>query len=192
MVSISSAMAGRPSHSAQAAVDRSHSTSTVARWGFCPAMRANANIQAGVQQFERSAIKVSDGAEVTFVLSGFSTIAGSAKTRSCGIEVGYDSKVTFEGEGTLNVTGGEFGAAIGSYGTGTNIDFEERAKVGEITINNGYINAFAGRRGSGIGSGYHVSGNKIVINGGVIHAYGTQRKAPIRQSALVPCVTIRS
>lgn len=139
----------------------------------------NANIQAGVQQFERSAIKVSDGAEVTFVLSGFSTIAGSTKTTSCGIEVGYGSKVTFEGEGTLNVTGGEFGAAIGSYGTGTNIDFEERARVGEITINSGYINAFAGRRGSGIGSGYHVSGNKIVINGGVIHAYGKECGAGI-------------
>ena len=134
---------------------------------------------ANLQGFNRSAIKVSDGAEVTFVLVGFSTIAGSASVRSCGIEVGYDTKVFFEGEGTLNVTGGEFGAAIGSYGTGTNIDFEDRAKVGEITINGGYINAFAGRRGSGIGSGYHVSGNKIVINDGVIHAYGRECGAGI-------------
>ena len=139
----------------------------------------NANIQAAAQNFERSAIKVSDGANVTFVLVGFSTIAGSANTRSCGIEVGYDAKVSFEGEGTLTVTGGEFGAAIGSYGTGTNIDFEDRARVGEITVNSGYINAFAGRRGSGIGSGYHVSGNKITINGGVIHAYGRECGAGI-------------
>lgn len=143
---------------------------------------ANATVtldNANLEELGRSAIKVSDGAEVTFVLVGFSTITGSTSVRSCGIEVGYDAKVFFEGEGTLNVTGGEFGAAIGSYGTGTNIDFEERAKVGEITINSGYINAFAGRRGSGIGSGYHVSGNKIVINGGVIHAYGRECGAGI-------------
>ncbi|MBQ3285742.1 MAG: hypothetical protein IJH40_08905 [Ruminococcus sp.] len=131
----------------------------------------NANIQADLQQFERSAIKVSGGADVTFVLEGFSTIAGSSNKTSCGIEVALDSKVSFEGEGTLNITGGKYGAAIGSYGTGINLPVEERVQVGEITINSGNINAYGGERGSGIGAGYHVSGNKITINDGTVRAY---------------------
>ena len=139
----------------------------------------NANIQASALGFARSAIKVSDGAEVTFVLSGFSNIAGSSTKESCGIEVEFGTSVTFKGEGTLNVTGGKYGAAIGSYGTGTNIPENERVKVGIIKINSGNINAYAGNRGSGIGAGYHVNGNVIIINGGVIHAYGKECGAGI-------------
>ena len=134
---------------------------------------------AGVFSTGRSAIKVMNNSDVTFVLEGFSTIEGDSNAYSCGIEVEYGSKVTFEGQGTLNVTGGLWGAAIGSYGTDRNIPAEERVKVGEITINSGYINAFAGRRGSGIGSGYHVDANTITINGGVIHAYGNECGAGI-------------
>ncbi len=134
---------------------------------------------AGVFSTGRSAIKVMNNSDVTFVLEGFSTIEGDSNAYSCGIEVEYGSKVTFEGQGTLNVTGGLWGAAIGSYGTDRNIPADERVKVGEITINSGYINAFAGRRGSGIGSGYHVDANTITINGGVIHAYGNECGAGI-------------
>ena len=134
---------------------------------------------AGVFSAGRSAIKVMNNSDVTFVLEGFSTVEGDTNAYSCGIEVEYGSKVTFEGSGTLNVTGGLRGAAIGSYGTDRNIPAEERVKVGEITINSGFINAFAGRRGSGIGSGYHVDANLITINGGVIHAYGNECGAGI-------------
>ena len=134
---------------------------------------------AGVFSTGRSAIKVMNNSDITFVLEGFSTIEGDSNAYSCGIEVEYGSKVTFEGQGTLNVTGGLWGAAIGSYGTDRNIPADERVKVGEITINSGYINAFAGRRGSGIGSGYHVDANTITINGGVIHAYGNECGAGI-------------
>ncbi len=134
---------------------------------------------ANIQNHNRSAIHVKDGADVTFVLVGFSTIKGNENVYSCGIQVEYGSKVTFTGEGTLNVTGGKWGAAIGSYGTDINIPEEQRVQVGEITIESGNINAFAGRRGSGIGAGYHVNGNKITINGGVIHAYGKECGAGI-------------
>ncbi len=127
----------------------------------------------------RSAIFVKDNADITFVLEGFNTVTGDENAFSCGIEVQYGSKVTFEGEGTLNVTGGKWGAAIGSYGTTINIPEEERVQVGEITINSGNINAYAGARGSGIGAGYHVNGNKITINGGIIHAYGKECGAGI-------------
>ena len=127
----------------------------------------------------RSAIFVKDNANVTFVLVGTSVIKGDANAYSCGIQVEHGSSVTFEGEGTLNVTGGRWGAAIGSYGTDINIPEEQRVQVGEITINSGNINAYAGARGAGIGSGYHVNGNKITINGGTIHAYGNDLGAGI-------------
>ena len=136
---------------------------------------SDANISAA----GRSAIVVKNNAEVTFILEGFSTISGDENAYSCGIEVEYGSKVSFSGEGTLNVYGGQWGAAIGSYGTDINIPFEERVQVGEITIDSGNINAYAGRRGAGIGAGYHVNGNLITINGGVIHAYGKECGAGI-------------
>ena len=135
--------------------------------------------EAGVFSTGRSAIKVMNNSDVTFVLEGYNTVEGDADAYSCGIEVEYGSKVTFEGEGALNVTGGLWGAAIGSYGTDINIPAEERVKVGEITVNSGNINAYAGRRGAGIGSGYHVDANLITINGGVIHAYGNECGAGI-------------
>lgn len=127
----------------------------------------------------RSAILVKGGSNVVFVIKGHNTVEGDADAYSCGIEVEYGSTVTFEGDGTLNVTGGKWGAAIGSYGTDINIPENERVKVGEIIINSGNINAYAGRRGAGIGAGYHVNGNIITINGGVIHAYGNECGAGI-------------
>lgn len=134
---------------------------------------------ASVFSTGRSAICVKGGSNVIFVIKGHNTIEGDANAYSCGIEVEYGSSVTFEGDGTLNVTGGKWGAAIGSYGTDINIPQNERVKVGEITINSGIINAYAGRRGAGIGAGYHVNGNVITINGGVIHAYGNECGAGI-------------
>ncbi|MCR5652501.1 MAG: carbohydrate-binding domain-containing protein, partial [Ruminococcus sp.] len=128
---------------------------------------------------DTSAITVKNNADVSFVLKGTSNIMGNPDSYTCGIEVEYGSGVSFNGEGTLNVTGGKYGAAIGSYGTATNIPENERVKVGTITINGGTINAFAGVRGAGIGAGYHVNGNLITINGGIIHAYGRECGAGI-------------
>ncbi len=126
-----------------------------------------------------SPVLVTNNAEVTFVINGTNEITGDSKKESCGIQVDFGSDVTFEGEGTLNVTGGMYGAAIGSFGTGTNIPEDQRVQVGTITVNSGEINAYAGRRGSGIGAGYHVNGNCVTINGGKIHAYGQECGAGI-------------
>ena len=134
---------------------------------------------AGVYSQGRSAIKVMNNSDVTFVLDGYSTVMGDSSNFSCGIEVELGSKVTFEGEGALDVTGGKYGAAIGSYGTGINIPEEQRVQVGEITINSGVINAYGGYRGAGIGAGYHVSGNLITINGGTVRAYAGEQGAGI-------------
>lgn len=134
---------------------------------------------ANIQSIGRSAIKVKDNSNIIFNLVNTNTIAGDLNAYSCGIEVEYGSSVTFEGNGTLNVTGGRWGAAIGSYGTDINIPEAERVQVGEITINSGIIHAYAGPRGAGIGAGYHVNGNKITINGGIIYAYGNECGAGI-------------
>lgn len=127
----------------------------------------------------RSAIHVKGGSNVTFVIKGHVKVEADGNTPSAGIQVDVGSSVTFKGDGTLNVTGGKYGAAIGSFGTGTNIPEKDRVQVGEITIDSGNINAYAGARGAGIGSGYHVNGNLITINGGVIHAYGNECGAGI-------------
>lgn len=134
---------------------------------------------ANIQSTGRSAIKVQDNSNIIFELVGFNNIAGDLNAYSCGIEVEYGSSVIFKGEGVLNVTGGKWGAAIGSYGTDINIPEADRVKVGEITIDGGNINAYAGPRGAGIGAGYHVNGNKIVINGGTVFAYGNECGAGI-------------
>ena len=126
---------------------------------------------ASIQNTGRSAIVVKGNSDITFILEGYSTIKGDANVKSCGIEVQYGSKVTFTGEGTLNVTGGNLGAGIGSWGYERN-SAESKNTVGEIVIESGNIIAYGGYYGAGIGSGAHSSGNSIIINGGVIHAYG--------------------
>ena len=126
---------------------------------------------ASIQNTGRSAIVVKGNSDITFILEGYSTIKGDANVKSCGIDVQYGSKVTFTGEGTLNVTGGNLGAGIGSWGYERN-SAESKNTVGEIVIESGNIIAYGGYYGAGIGSGAHSSGNSIIINGGVIHAYG--------------------
>ena len=127
----------------------------------------------------RSAIILQNGADVKLVLEGTSTIKGDENTPSAGILVDEFSSLVIEGTGTLDVTGGKYGAAIGSFGTDINIPYEQRRNVGTITINSGNIIAHGGKRGAGIGSGYHVNGNYIEINGGTIYAYGNECGAGI-------------
>ena len=77
--------------------------------------------------------------------------------------------------GTINVTGGEFGAGIGG-------DFGNTSG-GSITINGGVVNATGGTCGAGIGSGYcDGSGERgvcgdIIINGGQVTATGGYRES---------------
>lgn len=110
-----------------------------------------------------SAITLGENAVVTLVLKGTNTLKGDASSISAGIFVPQSAKLTIEGSGTLNVTGGKYGAGIGS-------DYQR--VNGDIIINSGTINANGGDRGAGIGSGYHTSAGNITINGGVITAIG--------------------
>ena len=129
----------------------------------------------------RSAVILKNGANVIFVLEGSNTINGDADVPSCGIEVRQGTTATFTGKGTLNVTGGKYGAGIGSYGRTRHSDpTDDGMFVGSIVINDGVIIAHGGHNGSGIGSGARVQGaGYIEINGGLVNSFGTTGGAGI-------------
>ena len=120
----------------------------------------------------KSAIDIQDGANVTIVLEGSSSLYGATNHPAIWVEEG--SSLTIEGTGSLTAeagtsTPGMGAAAIGS-GYGTNTSF------GDITINSGTVIAKGSVGGAGIGGGYETgsgtcSGN-ITINGGNVKAYG--------------------
>lgn len=90
----------------------------------------------------------------------------------CGIEAGgKNTNIIIDGNGSLDATGGEYGAAIGS-GNG--------ASCGDITINGGTVTATGGWAAAGIGSGYISSCGNITINGGTVYAtsWGIPSSAP--------------
>ena len=75
--------------------------------------------------------------------------------------------VTVNG-GVLNVSGSEYGAAIGSGAAAKG--------TGSVTVNGGFVNASSGSNAAAIGMGYSCSSTtetKIAINGGTITAKNT-------------------
>ena len=70
---------------------------------------------------------------------------------------------TLQGGGTLNVTGGDDAAGIGSG---------DMVSCGDITISGGIVTANGGWNGAGIGSGYCSSCGNINISGGIVTASG--------------------
>ena len=88
-----------------------------------------------------------------------------------GIFVPKDKTLTISGEGSLNATGGNGGAGIGSG---------FRGSCGDITISGGTVKATGGYAGAGIGSGYNqCSCGNITISGGTVTATGDQLGAGI-------------
>ena len=87
-----------------------------------------------------------------------------------GIFVPTDKTLTINGEGSLNATGGYWGAGIGSG----NI-----SSCGNITISGGTVTATAGDFGAGIGCGYKSSCGNITISGGTVTATGGDSGAGI-------------
>ena len=109
-----------------------------------------------------SAVVIKNNSNVTLNLIGESTVTGDSSTESCGIYVEYGSALTIKGSGTLKVTGGKYGAAIGSYGTERNLAVEDRLKCGDVTIAEGTVYAYGGDKGAGIGSGNYNKQTGIV------------------------------
>ena len=86
---------------------------------------------------------------------------GTTLNAKKGIKLSEGNKLTIEGKGTLNATGGYYDSGIGAE------------KVGTLVINDGVVNATGGTNGAGIGgSNKNSVGGSITINGGTVTAKG--------------------
>ncbi len=121
-------------------------------------------------------IQVSSGNSLTIEGSGALTATGVSEAAGIGGKGGWSGEITVNG-GTINATGGEYGAGIGGGRYGGN---------GLTTINGGVVTATGGWQGAGIGGGGNYfwrgsygNGGNTVINGGVVNANGNKYGAGI-------------
>ena len=116
--------------------------------------------------------------EATIYLIDGSTNTITAPDNCAGIEVGAAGltiNAETAGTGILNVTGGGFGAGIG-----TSDAYNSSLTCGDITINGGTITATGGACAAGIGTGESLGNSAstnqtcgdITINGGIVTAIG--------------------
>ena len=128
-------------------------------------------LREGVTYTAKKGIELSEGNSLTIAGFGTLTINGCDSGKS-GIGAVNVGTLTISGV-TVNVTGGEYAAAIGGD--------KNNAKGGTITINSGVVNAKGGKLAAGIGGGaddqpghYGVCGD-ITINGGQVTAQSGYR-----------------
>ena len=117
--------------------------------------------------------------DAVIILEGGTTNSVGGGRRNPGIYVPANKTLTLQGSGTLNATGGQNAAGIGSG---------DESTCGDITISGGTITAIGGKYGAGIGSGYYKSfcGN-IAINGGTVTATGGEEGAGIGSGYYQSC-----
>ena len=128
-------------------------------------------LREGVTYTAKKGIELSEGNSLTIAGFGTLNINGCDSGKS-GIGAANVGTLTISGV-TVNVTGGEYAAAIGGD--------KNNAKGGTITINSGVVNAKGGKLAAGIGGGaddqpgqYGVCGD-ITINGGQVTAQSGYR-----------------
>ena len=153
-----------------------------------------------------SCIQCKDYSNATIILAdGTTNILTSTGKWCAAIQVGcgtnvYESTLTIQGSGSLNATGGTYGAGIGSNGStacgniviqGGNITATgslygaagigagNYGYCGNITISGGTVNATGGENGAGIGAGYVGQCGNISINGGTVYATAGSNAAGI-------------
>lgn len=111
-----------------------------------------------------------EGTTVTVELEGTNNLSSGAFRG--GLEVTGDGELVIDGDGTINATGGEYGAGIGG-GVVFDVENGEMIANGDnITISGGIINANGGGSAAGIGGGYTGSGSSITVEGGIVKAQG--------------------
>ena len=109
--------------------------------------------------------------DAVIVLGENTTNSVKGGYRSSGIHVAEYKTLTLQGSGTLNATGAQYAAGIGSYNL---------SSCGNITINGGTVNATGGQYAAGIGSGSdNCSCGSISIRGGTVNATGGDGAAGI-------------
>ncbi|MBQ6942931.1 MAG: hypothetical protein IJN43_01250 [Ruminococcus sp.] len=107
------------------------------------------------------AFEVGENSTVNLTLEGENTLKSGYDC--AGLQVGEGEKLVIDGSGSLDATGGEFGAGIGG---------SDHDSGGTIEIKSGEVTATAGNYAAGIGGGYEGSGGDIDINGGTVTATG--------------------
>ncbi len=118
-----------------------------------------------------AAVSTEGVGHVIIELEGENTVKSGGNR--AGLEKNNSGSLTIndaDNDGSLDATGGVYGAGIGS-----GYDKDGR----EITITGGTINAQGGVYGAGIGSGYDKDGREITITGGTINAQGGEGGAGI-------------
>ena len=103
-----------------------------------------------------AAIHVFSGAKLNLTVVGNNTLTGTADYAGIDVSVGETLVITKESTGTLNVTGGKDGAAIGG---------DKGQSGGTIIIRGGTVKATSHNSGAGagIGGGFIGNGGTILI-----------------------------
>ena len=104
---------------------------------------------------------------------GRNTSGGSSTSdgeTNAGLHVPEGATLIIDGEGALDVNGGNTSAGIGGG---------KSVACGNITINGGTVTATGGSNGAGIGGGCYAAGGNITINGGTVTATGGRKGAGI-------------
>ena len=133
----------------------------------------NVNIDVSSEGSEYNAAITTKGeGNVTIELNGTNTVKSGSE--HAGLEKNNDGKLTItdsnKDQGSLDATGGEFGAGIGGGDGGAGTD---------ITVSGGKVIAKGGKYGAGIGGGHKGDGKDITVSGGDVTAEGVFRGAGI-------------
>ena len=134
------------------------------------------NVNIDVSNEGKAAITAQGSGNVNIELNGTNTVV-SGKAHA-GVEKNNEGNLTIadkDNNGSLNATGGKFGAGIGGGNKGAGTD---------ITISGGEVSATGGAYGAGIGGGSDDHGNKgngndIKVSGGTVKAQGGENGAGI-------------
>ena len=158
------------------------------------------NVNIDVSNEGKAAITAQGSGNVNIELNGTNTVV-SGKAHA-GVEKNNEGNLTIadkDNNGSLNATGGKFGAGIGggNKGAGTDITIsggEVSATGGEygagigggcsgagtnITVSGGEVSTTGGENGAGIGGGYGGAGTNITVSGGTVKAQGGELGAGI-------------
>ena len=129
------------------------------------------NVNIDVSNEGKAAITAQGSGNVNIELNGTNTVV-SGKAHA-GVEKNNEGNLTIadkDNNGSLNATGGKFGAGIGGGNKGAGTD---------ITISGGEVSATGGEYGAGIGGGCSGAGTNITVSGGEVSATGGELGAGI-------------
>ena len=130
-----------------------------------------------------------DGGDITITDSVLEKVVGGSSSAGIGLSrvttnyksestYGADVSITIKGS-TVNVTGGEYGAGIGTGYNGKSIGNQNNESLKKqvlapttITIEDSTVTAIGGNGGAGIGGGYKGWNTNVTITGGKVYARG--------------------